>query len=640
MSVQLPETGDRNWGPPLLAAIPALVAEAVAGTPPVIAAAAEAAMAGALPSDLKFAVTDEFNRPPAAQASNSLSNGERWIPWRTVAVDGTLTKLHLRVKANPGNLSTFDIRVTTGKLASKTDGAKYTARAVSSVVTVNTPAIGETVTVPVNLAVRAGDYLAIEVQSGITLGYRDAAGAAGFSYLGNLGNTVFATAAGGEYNTQALPGRDFGIGFTVDGYVLKPVASREQVATLATQVAGSVQTINGVIPASVLPPELKESAAQTNGLPAAAASNVNANGERFINYTPAGGDGRVTSVQLYLRQNAGNLATFQVRVTVGSLTAKAVDGVYTIRKATAVLTVNAPAVGGTVTVPVGLDILTGEYIAIEVQSGIGLGYTNGGTGEPGFGYRYGLGANAFAVAEGATWTVQQSFPNGTRAGIGFTLALSTLKPVATKAQLDALASSVAGPLFGKKLVAIGDSMVRGHTLIVAEGWLALIAGRNAGTYVNAGINGTFLTNRLYNGQQGVVERYTTLPNDADYVLVFAGTNDAANLVTLGAANSTDPAEFNGALNVLLAGLITKYPAKKIGFITPYRRNANYPAYADAIKARCAEHGVPVFDNITEGGVDWTNAAQRAAITLDDTYHLNAAGMAYVSTKYENWMRGL
>lgn len=115
--------------------------------------------------------------------------------------------------------------------------------------------------------------------------------------------------------------------------------------------------------------------------------------------------------------------------------------------------------------------------------------------------------------------------------------------------------------FRKALVIVGRQ--NGKTAI-AQGWLALLAGRNGGTYVNYGINGTYMTNRLYNDQQGVVDRYQAMDNDADYVLVFAGTNDAAAGVALGSATSTDPAEFNGALNVLIPGLITKYPGRRSG----------------------------------------------------------------------------
>ncbi len=261
---------------------------------------------------------------------------------------------------------------------------------------------------------------------------------------------------------------------------------------------------------------------------------------------------------------------------------------------------------------------------------------------------YGVFSYTVAAADGSGW---RQFPYGssgtsatviTNTRLQVQWVLSGKQQIVTADSFVALQNSVSGffsdPLKNKKIVAIGDSMVRGHTLTVAQTWLALIAARVGATYVNYGINGNYLSNT---GTTPVISRYGSMDDDADYVLVFAGTNDAAGAgVPMGAASSSNTTEFNGALNVLIAGLITKYPAKKIGFITPYRRNSNYPAYVQAIKDRCAEHGVAVFDNIINGGVDWTNAAQVAAITLGDSYHLNVPGMVYVSSKYEAFIRSL
>lgn len=280
--------------------------------------------------------------------------------------------------------------------------------------------------------------------------------------------------------------------------------------------------------------------------------------------------------------------------------------------------------------PLPVDVLD------KVQSGIGIGYSSASGG--GFGYQYALGANVFALTAGGTATITQTFAGAT-VGFGYSVTYLAVEQVATKASVDPIATA-GNPLASKKIVAIGDSMVQGHTLTLAQVWLALIAARNGGGYINYGINGTFLSDRDYGTNKGAVIRYPAMDDTADYVLVFAGTNDAANAVTLGSATSTNPAEFNGALNTLIAGLLTKYPSKKLGFITPYRRNANYPAYVDAIKARCAEHAVPVFDNVEKGGIDWTNAAQVAALTLNDTYHLGVEGMKFASTKYEHFLRSL
>ena len=211
----------------------------------------------------------------------------------------------------------------------------------------------------------------------------------------------------------------------------------------------------------------------------------------------------------------------------------------------------------------------------------------------------------------------------------------------THEQLDKITGDIKSRLYGKKIIAIGDSMVQGHTIAKDKGWLAMIANRNNMTYVNYGINGTYMTNKLYNSNKGVVERYVDMDDDAEYIIVFAGTNDGNAGVTIGENSSTDPSEFKGALNVICDGLLTKYPTGKIMFITPYLRNENYRNYIQAIHDICEDkYSIRVYDNMKNGGICWQNTAQVNALTLGDTYHLNLVGMEYASYKYEEELKRL
>lgn len=208
-------------------------------------------------------------------------------------------------------------------------------------------------------------------------------------------------------------------------------------------------------------------------------------------------------------------------------------------------------------------------------------------------------------------------------------------------------------------------MVFGNTVGTSLVWLAKIAQRNGMEYevsptgntfkttavaVNAGINGVCLS---YNSApfstniaNSVYNRYPNVDSDADYILVFAGTNDAWKLyrgeMQLGTENSTDPTTLNGALNLLMQGLLTKFPAKKIGFITPYDNgDASRKSVINAIKsAGLRNKGIPVFDNSELGGIDFSNAAQATALTQGDGVHLNATGHLWVSSKYEQWLKTL
>lgn len=198
---------------------------------------------------------------------------------------------------------------------------------------------------------------------------------------------------------------------------------------------------------------------------------------------------------------------------------------------------------------------------------------------------------------------------------------------------------VSDRLYGKKIVAIGDSMVQGHSIPKNEGWLSMIANRNGMQYVNYGINGRYMTNKLYNNQKGVVESYMDMDDDADFIIVFAGTNDANNSsVSMGEDDSSNPAEFKGALNIICQGLLSKYPGKVIVFITPYYRDSRYPAYATAIETICGKYGIPVFNNIKNGGIYFQDAKHAELFTLGDNIHLNKAGMEIASYRYEGFLR--
>lgn len=95
----------------------------------------------------------------------------------------------------------------------------------------------------------------------------------------------------------------------------------------------------------------------------------------------------------------------------------------------------------------------------------------------------------------------------------------------------------------------------------------------------------------------------------------------------------------------MQGLISKYPKGKIGFITPTMSatastTAKRMTYSDYIRTAAYNNGgIPVFDNITNAGVDYSNTEQYEALCMD-SIHLNAEGQKHVSWKYEAFIRSL
>jgi lysophospholipase L1-like esterase len=254
----------------------------------------------------------------------------------------------------------------------------------------------------------------------------------------------------------------------------------------------------------------------------------------------------------------------------------------------------------------------------------------------------------FTKADGSTLSVEGQ---GVAFGDGYNVVtadnatnISAMYIVDTKTYIDLNSGGGENPLAGKKIVAIGDSMVYGHTIAADKTWLALIAERNGMTFVNYGSNGRYMTHNprgTDNRYDGVCDVFQNMDNDADYVLVFAGTNDIQQNFTIGDEDSTDSSEFFGALNAITDGLQAKYPTAKIAFITPYARaglKERCKKFRDAICVACERGGIPVFDNIKNGGINWDVAAQLTAYTLNDTYHLNEQGMDMASRKYEKFLK--
>ena len=188
-------------------------------------------------------------------------------------------------------------------------------------------------------------------------------------------------------------------------------------------------------------------------------------------------------------------------------------------------------------------------------------------------------------------------------------------------------------LKGKKIGVIGDSYVYGHTLGVDKSWVTQLGKRNEMIYFNYGVNGGLLSRA-----NGVAERYQNMNEVLDYIVVFAGHNDATANVTIGNDHDETVDTFKGALNVLCKGLQTKYPKARLLFMTPTHRKGNEAPYGQAIKDICYKYGIQVYDtyaklgiNIGEGNEG--NAKQKEVFELVPL-HLNELGNEYLSYKVE------
>lgn len=189
-------------------------------------------------------------------------------------------------------------------------------------------------------------------------------------------------------------------------------------------------------------------------------------------------------------------------------------------------------------------------------------------------------------------------------------------------------------LNGKRIGVIGDSYVYGHTLGTDKVWCQLIANRNNMTCFNYGLNGGKLA-----GAGGVVERYTSMEANLDYIVVFAGHNDSGASVSIGTETDTGITTFYGALNTLCTGLQTKYPEARILFMTPSKRTGKEKPYADAMITACRNYSIQCYDTygklgILIGNSTVGNSNQKSIFELSNSIHLNEKGNEYLSYKIE------
>lgn len=169
---------------------------------------------------------------------------------------------------------------------------------------------------------------------------------------------------------------------------------------------------------------------------------------------------------------------------------------------------------------------------------------------------------------------------------------------------------------------------------------------------NYGVNGSTISGTGNNedevaGTSPMNIRYTNMDNDADFIIVMGGTNDHGQSIPLGTNTDTTNVTFYGALDVLINGLINKYPTKRIAFMTPIKKGnsgANtlgftFEQYIEAIKYKCTQYSIPYLDLYTKSGCNpsitvWKNN------NLPDALHPNQNYYYVLAKKIANFIESL
>ena len=155
--------------------------------------------------------------------------------------------------------------------------------------------------------------------------------------------------------------------------------------------------------------------------------------------------------------------------------------------------------------------------------------------------------------------------------------------------------------YGKKANFLGDSQTDDAGNYKSKffyDWLKEILGLDVTN--NYGYSGTTIM-PIAGQSKSFLDRYSSMSDDADLIVVWGGTNDYHYGHALGTVDDTTSTTFCGAVNQLCKGLINKYPQKDILFVTPTPRGnvnsavATQEEYADAIIKICGKYCIPVYD---------------------------------------------
>ena len=170
-------------------------------------------------------------------------------------------------------------------------------------------------------------------------------------------------------------------------------------------------------------------------------------------------------------------------------------------------------------------------------------------------------------------------------------------------------------LKGKKINFLGDSITEGVGTFAPENRYVDIVSREAelAEARNYGISGTRIARQDDDNGSSYCDRYKTMDDDADVVVVFGGTNDYGHgEAPIGLPTDRTGDTYYGACHELIRGLIEKYPSATIVVMTPiHRENEDAPSmgngkplklYVDIQREVCEKYSVPVLDLWSVSGI--------------------------------------
>lgn len=223
-------------------------------------------------------------------------------------------------------------------------------------------------------------------------------------------------------------------------------------------------------------------------------------------------------------------------------------------------------------------------------------------------------------------------------------------------------NKVQTPLIGKVLSVNGDSICQGQGY--RGGYAKIIGERNAMVVENLGDGGAVIAlGRSFSDgtpRHCIANTITSMREDADYILIEGGANDAGLGIPVGKIsdgyNATlDTSTYCGAFEYMLQTLISRFAGKKYGYIAVHQCVAKYrvtdtdktTSYYWLSKAMCEKWGVPFCDlNSTVPPFNYLSNSEISEVNSmytnnGDGWHPNEAGYKkYYCDKIEAFMLSL
>ena len=205
-----------------------------------------------------------------------------------------------------------------------------------------------------------------------------------------------------------------------------------------------------------------------------------------------------------------------------------------------------------------------------------------------------------------------------------------------------------------KINFLGDSITQGVGVAnEAEIYLNLIKeAEGLAEARNYGISGTRLA--VQNGPEdwgpAYSVRYAEMDDDADVVVVFGGTNDFGHgNAPIGEFSHRVNTTYYGACHGLMEGLLNKYPASVVVFMTPlHRLSEDEPSmgnglklkrYVDIIKEVAEYYAIPVLDLYAVSGIQPRVDVMREKY-CPDGLHPNGEGHKLIASRLTGFLKSL